>query len=190
MRLRHLKSNFILICCVLFSVSPLAAQKVGYADVEIILWYMPGYLNINDSLEAKKADLQEQLQVKQNYAKTILEQYYIQGKTMAQPQREKIEKQLADLKLEIDQHLQKSESRLEYYRQQMIARYFRQIDSVAPLVAKEYGYRYILNHSNSGQVSNILWGPPADNLIPAFARKLQIELPEQYIEIYRAQSRP
>lgn len=184
---QHPPRNNYLFLLLLFSfVSlPLSAQKMGYVDTEMLLWYTPGYLSINDSLLSLQSSFQEKLEVKQRYAKSLLEEYYTGRSVMRPEQIQKMEEQLSSLNAEIEGMVQEAEIRLEWNRQRLQLPYFRKIDSIAQLISNELGYRYILNHSNSGQVSNILYGPDEHNLMQAFSRRLGFVLPENYMELYR-----
>lgn len=184
MRQFRLKSNLIFL---LFWITPgiTPAQQVGYVDVEMLLWFMPGYLAINDTLSVQQAAYQSRLQVRQQYAQSLLEEYY-SGKAVMRPDQLQImENRLAALNSEIDSLVQDAEWRLEYRRQSLIRPFLQKIDSVARLISEAQQYRYILNHSNSGQVSNILFGPEQHNLMPDFARRLGFPLPPDYLEVYR-----
>jgi Skp family chaperone for outer membrane proteins len=161
------------------------AQKVGFVNADILLWFSPGYLAINDSLERMQQQLQEKLITKQNYGKTLLEQYYLNEKNLTPEQRNRAEKQINDIKNEIDNYLYSAEVQIEITRLKMEKPYKDRIDSVATRVAEEGNYRYILNHSNQNAVSNILYGPESDNLMAIFAEKLGIILPFDYLETYR-----
>lgn len=188
MRLLRLKSKLIFL---LFWISPgfTSAQQVGYVDVEMLLWFMPGYLSINDTLSAQQAAYQSRLQVRQQYAQSLLEEYY-SGKSVMRPdQLQMMETRLAALNAEMDSLVQDAELRLEYRRQALIRPYLFKIDSVARLISEAQQYRYILNHSNSGQVSNILFGPEQHNLMPDFARRLGFPLPPDYLEVYRTRAK-
>jgi Skp family chaperone for outer membrane proteins len=163
----------------------LSAQKVGYVNSEMLLWYMPGYLGINDTLSAMQAQFQGKLEVKQRYAKSLLEEYYTGRSVMRPEQIQKMEEQLAGLNAEIEKMVRDSESMLEWNRRRLQFPYFKKIDSVAALISRDMDYRYILNYANSTTVPNILFGPEDHNLMPAFARRLGFVLPENYVEAYQ-----
>lgn len=180
------RNNYLFLLLLFSSVSlPLPAQKIGYVDTEMLFWYTPGYLSINDSLLSLQSSFQEKLEVKQRYAKSLLEEYYTGRSVMRPEQIQKMEEQLSSLNAEIEGMVQEAEIRLEWNRQRLQLPYFRKIDSIAQLISNELGYRYILNHTNSGQVSNILYGPDEHNLMQAFSRRLGFVLPENYMELYR-----
>lgn len=182
-----LKSKFLFAGCFLLLGLHLNgySQKVGFVNADILLWFSPGYLAINDSLERMQQQLQEKLITKQNYGKTLLEQYYLNEKNLTPEQRNRAEKQINDIKNEIDNYLYSAEVQIEITRLKMEKPYKDRIDSVAARVAEEGNYRYILNHSNQNAVSNILYGPETDNLMAIFAEKLGIILPFDYLETYR-----
>lgn len=161
-------------------------QRVGFVNADMLLWFTPGYLAINDSLLRLQEDLQQKLILKQNYGKTLLEQYYLNEKNLNPEQRDRAEKQISSIKQEIDNYLQNAEIQIEITRLRMERPYNQKIDSIAVVIAKEKNYRYILNHSNLNAVSNILYGPESDNLMTVFAEKLGITLPFDYLELYRA----
>lgn len=182
-----LKSRSLLTGCILLLGMHLNgnAQKVGFVNADMLLWFTPGYLAINDSLVIMQQQLQEKLITKQNYGKTLLEQYYLNEKNLTPEQRNRAEQQINDIKNEIDTYLNGAEIQIEITRLKMEKPYKDRIDSVARVVAAEGNYRYILNHSNQNAVSNILYGPESDNLMAVFAEKLGIVLPFDYLETYR-----
>lgn len=184
-RLPPRNKYFLLVLVLSTSFFVLPAQKMGFVDAEMLLWYMPGYLSINDSLSNLQSQFQEKLEIKQRYAKSLLEEYYTGRSVMRPEQIQKMEEQLSDLNTEIETRVREAEIHLEWNRRRLQLPYFRKIDSTAELISKEMGYRYILNHSNSGQVSNILYGSEEHNLMEAFSKRLGFVLPENYVELYR-----
>lgn len=181
---QRLKNKFLLVFLCLSSLQ-VSAQKIGYVDIEMLLWFMPGYLAINDSLEIDRQFFQEKIDVKQRYAKSMLEEYYT-GKSVMRPEQiEYLEKQLANLSAEIEKSKTDAETRLEIRKQKLQAPFVFKIDSVSKRIARDLGYTLILNHSNSGQVSNILFGPEEHNLMREFAFHLGFRLPDNYTQTYR-----
>lgn len=180
------RSKGILLGLILLSaLNSSSAQKVGYVNSEILLWYMPGYLGINDTLSVMQAKFQEKLEVKQRYAQSLLEEYYTGRSVMRAEQIQKMEEQLAGLNTEIEKMVRDSESLLEWNRRRLQFPFFKKIDSVAGLISRDMEYRYILNYANSTTAPNILFGPEEHNLMPAFARRLGFVLPDNYLEAYQ-----
>jgi Skp family chaperone for outer membrane proteins len=180
------RSKGVLLGFILLSaLSGPSAQKIGYVNSEILLWYMPGYLGINDTLSSMQSKFQEKLEVKQRYAKSLLEEYYTGRSVMRPEQIQKMEEQLAGLNTEIEKMVRDSESLLEWNRRRLQFPYFKKLDSVAALISRDMEYRYILNYGNSTTVPNILFGPEEHNLMPAFAGRLGFVLPENYLEAYQ-----
>jgi Skp family chaperone for outer membrane proteins len=181
---QHLKNNLFFTLLFLISL-PVPAQKIGFADLEMLLWFMPGYLGINDTLETDRLVFQEKIDIKQRYAKSLLEEYYT-GKAVMRPEQvEFLERQLASLTAEIAQAKSDAETRLEIRKQKLQAPFVFKVDSVSRCIARDLGYSYILNHSNAAQVSNILFGPDEHNLMREFALRLGFRLPENYTQLYR-----
>lgn len=182
---QHPKSKFLLLLLFTFSAVPIQAQKIGYVDIEMLLWFMPGYLSINDSLESDRQFFQEKVDVKQRYAKSLLEEYYT-GKSVMRPEQiAYLEKQLADLSAEIEASKLDAEARLEFRKQKLQAPFVFKVDSVSRRIAQDLGYTFILNHTNSADASNILFGPEEHNLMREFALRLGFRLPENYTQTYR-----
>ena len=160
-------------------------QKIGYVNTEMLLFYMPGYLSINDSLNVWKQEADQQLRVKQNYAKLKLEEYYQQGGLMREEEKGRLENEIYQLQQEIKNYISRSELKLEKRRSLWIGSYLLKIDSVAKIIAREEGYTLILNQSLENGISNLLYGPESENLMPRFASRLGISLPEAYPAIYK-----
>ena len=158
-----------------------AQVKIGYTNIELVLAYMPEAKVMEQSLATYQQKLGEQLQVKQKYAQSKLEEYQekaTSGKYTPE-QLKPLEDELMKLEREIQEFVKESEYKVLTKRQELLEPILEKLQNAIDTIAEEGGYTYVLNQTTSGGVSTILYGPEEDNLTEKLMSKLGIKLPEE-----------
>lgn len=158
-----------------------AAQnlKIGYTNIEYILTFMPEAKQMEQTLKAYEQKLSEQLAVKQSYAQGKLDTYMKmkEEKKLTPQQDEDMQKELLKLDDEIKKFAQSSENDLFLKREELLKPITDKLQKAIDEVAKEEGYTYILNSTNSSGVATILFGPEQYNVTDKIMKKLGITVP-------------
>ncbi len=153
--------------------------KIGYANIELILTYMPESHAMNKALRAYQNKLAESLRAKENYIKdkynTYQETYQA---NQNDPQLRNMEQEINRLQSEYDKASQDSENKLLTKREELLQPILDKLDGVLGQIQKEGGYDYILNSVDGNGVSIILKGPVEHDLTRRILKKLGIDVPE------------
>ena len=153
--------------------------KVGYTNVELVLAYMPEAKQLEQTLATYQKKLSEQLQIKQKYGETKVEEYMdLKEKnrlTQEEDQRRQVE--LQELDQEIRQFAAESEQKLLTKREELLTPILEKLQNKIDKVAKDNGYTYILNQTTSTGVSTILFGPDEDDITEELMKELGIKIP-------------
>lgn len=165
--------------------STYAQDKLGHANVELILNYMPESKSMNQSLQTYQKQLAKQLQVKEDYARTKLTEYqaYMQEHPNATPESDpqvrSKQEELQKLDNEIRTEATKSEEKLMKKRQDLLAPIVEKLKAAIDKVAVAEGYTYVFNSVDGSGVSIILKGPEEDDLTRRIMTELGINIPEE-----------
>ena len=174
--------TLIIICFAVFSGLAIQAQiKIGYTNVELVLAYMPETKSVEQTLATFQQKLQQQLEAKQKYARTKLEEYVEKrDKNLASPEQLAVlEGELTKLDTEITTFAGESEQRMMAKREELLVPILDKLQEAIEAVAKESGYQYVLNQTTSSGVSTILFGPEENDITEPLFKKLGIPMPSQ-----------
>ena len=161
---------------------PTQAQvKIGYTNVELVLAYMPESKSVEQTLSTFQQKLQQQLEAKQKYARTKLEEYVEKrDKNLASPEQMGVmENDLQKLDTEITAFASDSEQKMMAKREELLVPILEKLQNAIEAVAKDSGYVYILNQTTSSGVSTILFGPEENDITEPLFKKLGIPMPSQ-----------
>jgi len=166
-----------LICT--FSISIAQQLKIGYTNIEYILTFMPEAKQMEQTLKNYEQKLTEQLSIKQSYAQGKLDTYLKlkEEKKLTSQQDEEMQKELIKLDDEIKKFAQASENDLMLKREELLKPITDKLQKAIDDIAKEEGYTYILNSTNSSGVATILHGPEQHNITEKIMKKLGITVP-------------
>lgn len=154
--------------------------KIGHANIEAILIYMPETKAMNQELQTYEKKLAEQLQVKQQYLQTIYGEYLelektTQDEAVLVPKQEEIRK--------LDQDVQKasaeSQQKLVTRRQDLLTPIVNRLQKEIDALAKAEGYSYILNSIDGSGVSIVLHGPEEHDLTKKLMTRMGITIPDE-----------
>ncbi|MEZ4773002.1 MAG: OmpH family outer membrane protein [Bacteroidia bacterium] len=156
------------------------AQKIGYANIEMILVYMPETKTMNQTLQTYEKKLGEQLQVKQQYAQQKYTEYLQleqEGK-LTQADKESREAELLKLDEEIQKQSATAQENLMKKRQDLLDPIVTKMQTQLKALATAEGYDYILNTVDGSGVSIVLHGPEEHDLTQKLMTRLGIKIPE------------
>ena len=168
------KIKLLMLAVVVFaSASSATAQKSGYISVDQIVSIMPETAKIDSLLRKYQSD-----SLAPRYAYMVQEynrkDSIANGKDSAKTPssvRVKIREELEQLLYELQNWQQISQQYLQGKQQQLLEPIYIKVDNAIKAVAKESGYTYVFNREA------LLVMPPADDLLPLVAKKLNVKVP-------------
>lgn len=153
--------------------------KIGYTNVELLLAYMPEAKQMEQQLDTYQKQIGEQLQAKQTYGQGRLEEYMRkkEANLLSAEDDQKWQEELQKLDAEITQFASDGEAKLLAKREELLVPILEKLQTAIDDVAKEKGYTYLLNQTNSSGVSTILYGPEENDVTEDVMKKLNIKMP-------------
>ncbi|MEM7659759.1 MAG: OmpH family outer membrane protein [Bacteroidota bacterium] len=156
--------------------------KIGYANIEAILLYMPETKSMNQQITTFREKLAQDLQNRQAYAQTKLAEYQETmqaGGFPTEAAQKAAEDELVKLDQEIQQKAAESDQKLMAKRQDLMAPIIEKVQKQIKSLAADEGYTYILNTVDGAGVSIVLHGPENDDVTEKLMTRLGIEIPNQ-----------
>lgn len=161
-----------------FSLSQ-AQLKIGYANIEAILLYMNETKTMNQQLSTYEKKLGEDLQNRQRYYQTKVQEYLeFEKTTQDEAQLKPRQDEILKLEEEIQKKTQESQQKLLERRQTLLQPILEKMQKAIEELASEGGYDYIINSVDGQGVSIVLHGPEEHNLTKKLMTKLGVQLPE------------
>lgn len=164
---------FLLATVILTTAGSVAAQKTGYIRVDDVVALMPETAKLQGLLETYQKD---SLQPRFNYtlAEFQRKDSIINGKdslkTPAAARAKMREEMQADL-YELQNWQQISNQLMQGKQEQLLEPIYRKAIDAIQTVAKEAGYAYVYTKDA------LLVAPPADDLLPLVAKKMNLTIP-------------
>ncbi|MCI4666980.1 MAG: OmpH family outer membrane protein [Bacteroidia bacterium] len=180
----------VLMACVLGLglITSASAQelKIGYANIEGLIAYMPATKSMNQELATYEKKLAEGLQPRQ----TMLQQLYAEyqemvqkfqsgDKTITESQIQAKQEEIVGLEKTLQTKTQEAQQKLVTKRQDLMEPILDQVRGELEKLANEQKYTYIFNAVDGAGTSIILHGPEGDNVTKELAKRLGIELPDE-----------
>jgi outer membrane protein len=168
------KIKLFMVAAVLFiAAGNVMAQKSGYIRVEAAVSLMPETAKLDSLLRKYQAD-----SLNPQYVYLIQEynrkDSLANGKDSAkQPLavRQQIRQELEGIAYQVQNWQQISQQYMQAKQQELLEPIYRKVDGAIQAVAKENGYTFVFNSEA------LLVMPPADDLLPLVAKKLNLKLP-------------
>lgn len=165
--------------------------RIAYTNIELVLSYLPEAKDMQAQLNTYERKILEQLNIKQAYLQTRLEEYQelkAQGK-LTPAQEEERRKELLRLDEEIKKFQQESEENYLKKKEELLKPLVEKLQKAIFEIATQEGYDYVFNNSNSSGVATILHGPQAHDITERLIRKLGVS-PDSLKDIPSALPRP
>ena len=149
------------------------AQKTGYISVEQVISLMPETSRIDSLLRKYQAD-------SLNPQFTYMVQEYNRKDSMVSTKdsvkygaqvKNQIRQELEGYAYQIQNWQQIVQQALQGKQQEFLEPIYRRVEAAIQSTAKENGYAYVLNREA------LIVVPPADDLLPLVARKLNLKVP-------------
>ncbi len=152
--------------------------KIGYTNIEIILYQMPKAQQVEKTLATFQKKLEEQLRVKQEYAQAKLQEFLDaqEAGSLTDADKEVRMTELNKLDGEIMDFAKDSEDKLLMKREELLVPVLEELQEAIDAAASENGYTYILNQTTSAGVSTILFGPEENDITEIVMKKLGIPI--------------
>ncbi|MEL6589771.1 MAG: OmpH family outer membrane protein [Bacteroidota bacterium] len=179
MRIKSLLS-LVLIMTITISTSWAQELKIGYANIELILLYMPETESMNQQLRTYEQQLAKRLQTKEQYLAQLYEEYQAMIQQQPAPTEATVKtKQDEILKIEEDYRKAQADAqqKLLEKRQTLMEPITTKLESNIKALAAAEGYDMILNTVDAGGVSIVLFGPEEDDLTEKLMTRLGIKVP-------------
>lgn len=155
-----------------FATSQANAQsKIGYISTEELISVMPEAAKADSNLQQYRTALVQSAQDKQSSLEAAIEKFNKDSVSMSTAvkdvKRADLQKMLTDLQGE-DQRIQQQ---LQQRQQELIQPINKKAFEAIQAVAKESSYTYVF------EKNALLVAPPAEDILPLVAKKLNIKLP-------------
>jgi outer membrane protein len=150
-----------------------SAQKTGYISLDQVVYLMPEVRKIDSSLQRFQAD-----SLNPQYAYMISE--YNRKDSLANGKdslktpatvRAQMRQELEGLAYQIQNWQGIVQNEMQAKQNELLQPIYAKVMNALNTVAKESGYSYVYN------MESLLVAPPADNLLPLVAKKLNLKLP-------------
>ena len=169
------KIKLFMVAAVLFvsAGTTVMAQKSGYIRVDAIVSLMPETAKLDSLLRKYQAD-----SLNPQFA-YIVQEYnrkdsLVNGKDSAKTPiavRQQVRQELEGYAYQIQNWQQLVQQALQTKQQELLEPIYRKVDGAIQTVAKENGYTFVFNSEA------LLVMPPADDLLPLVAKKLNVKVP-------------
>lgn len=171
-------TSFIFAIMLTFGGTSFAQQlKIGYADIQAVLVRMPETSTMNQQLQTYEQKLYEQLQVKQQYAQTKLQEYMeLRDSGADQATLAPLEAELQKLDQDIAKASQDAEQKLMTRRQDLLEPIINKLQDNIDAVASEGGYDFIISKVDGTGSSMVLYGPEEHDVTLKLMAKLGISV--------------
>ncbi|MEN3040107.1 MAG: OmpH family outer membrane protein [Bacteroidia bacterium] len=157
--------------------SPQKPLRIGFTNLELVLSYLPEAQQIEQQLRTYERKIIEQLNIKQSYLQTKVEEYTElkqQGK-LTPAQEEERRKEIMRLDEEIKRFQDESEQNYAKKKAELLQPIIEKLQKAIDELAAAEGYDYILNNSNSTGVAFILHGPKEHDVTEKLLKKLGVD---------------
>ena len=168
---KFLTAVFVTAIALIASSEVSAQSKIGYISTEELVSIMPETAKADSNLQQYRTALIQNAQEKQSSLEAAIEKFNKDSSAMTvsvkDVKRGELQKMLSDLQAE-DQRIQQQ---LQQRQQELIAPINRKAYDAIQAVAKENGYSYVF------EKGAMLVAPPADDILPLVAKKMNVKLP-------------
>jgi len=152
-------------------------HRIGYTNIELVLSYMPEAQEVEAQLRTYEKKIMEQLNIKQAYLQTKIEEYTElkqQGK-LSPVQEEERRKEIMRLDEELKRFQEESEQNYFKKKADLLQPIIDKLQKAINELAEAEGYDYILNNSNTSGVATVLYGPKSEDVTERLLRRLGID---------------
>lgn len=151
------------------------SQKMAHFSLDSLLEIMPEFKAASDSAQMYYKMLENQMVVMQMELERKLNEYDSLNKMWSPLIKQLKEKEITDLQNNIQAFQMSAQQDFNNKRVQLVEPLYNKINKAAADVAKEKGYKYVIDSSKSAGV--VIYADPADDILDAVRIKLGIPKP-------------
>jgi len=164
--------SVVAVMIALFAGSHVNAQtKIGYISTEELISVMPETAKADSNLQQFRNALVQNAQDKQANLESAIEKFNKDSVTMTVAVKDVKRGELQKLLQDLSSEEQRIQQQLQQRQQELLAPINKKAFEAIQAVAKESTYAYIF------EKGALLVAPPADDVLPLVAKKLNIKLP-------------
>jgi outer membrane protein len=164
---------FLLAAVIVATTGSAMAQKTGYISVDDVVRLMPDIRKIDTVMQRYQAD-----SINTEFASLVSDYNYrdsiLSSKdTMKMPAsvRDQHRQAMQQISYQVQNWQQIAQQAYQSKQQELLAPIYRKVIATINTVAKENGYGYVYTRDA------LLVAPPADDLLPLVAKKLNLKVP-------------
>ena len=171
--------RFLCTALLLFPLAAPAQERIGYANLELILALMPETKQVNDQLVDLRKQLAKGLETKQAYAqqKLIEAQEAAESGVASEERMLAYEQELRGLDQEIQTSAAEAEQKILRKRAELMEPVSEKLQSTIEAVAETDGFTYVLNAVDGSGTSVVLYGQEEKDLTRRILEEMGIEPP-------------
>ncbi len=148
-------------------------QKIGHVNADELLQMMPETAKIQKEIEAFRTQLQKEVEEMETELETKYQSYVQNEKMMTQLSRETKQKEIQELQGRIQEYSQKASQELQNKQIELVTPIIEKATKAVSEVAKENGFSYILDSSQSKGV--VIFAENGEDIMPLVKKKLGIQ---------------
>ncbi len=160
-------------CIVLMSSFTANAQKIAHISLDSLIGIMPESKTAQQAVQDYAKQLEQQVTAMQTELQTKYETYQATSKDMAEVVRASKEKELNDLNQRITDFQQQAQQDYQRKSAELSKPVYEKAKKAIDVVAKENGYKYVLDTSTG----LVIYNEPGDDIIGLVIKKLGITVP-------------
>ncbi|MBA4168461.1 MAG: OmpH family outer membrane protein [Chitinophagaceae bacterium] len=168
---KFLTAAFITVTSV-FAASQVNAQsKIGYISTEELISVMPETAKADSNLQQYRGALIQSAQDKQTSLESAIAKFNTDSSGMTSAVKDVKRTDLQKMLTELQGEDQRIQQQLQSRQQELIQPINKKAFEAIQAVAKESGYTYVF------EKNALLVAPPAEDILPLVAKKLNVKLP-------------
>lgn len=158
--------------------SKLLAQKIGFANISLILAYMPEAQTMENTLSSYQEELASTIKAKED-SLSVKAQSYIESAGSIENLSETQRNELQTLNQGVQAYAAEAEQKILTRRQSLLEPILEKMDNAIKALATEEGYTYILNSFDGLGTSIILHSAETDDVTKKLMERLEIKIPQE-----------
>jgi outer membrane protein len=168
---KQFKVALVAICMLFMGSFAKAQTKIGYIQFDQVMQLMPELKTIQGQISAYQKTYVDQLTTMNNELNTKGQAYQAKQATMTDAARTSAQSELGDLQKRIQDYQNTAQQQVEAKSQELIKPLSDKVRAAITAVAKEKGYAYVLNSSQT----ELIVSPATDDLMAAVKLKLGLK---------------
>lgn len=150
--------------------------KIGYTQIEYVLSSMPETNLMNTQLNLLTNTLQERMRIKEQYLQMKYQEYQelMEKGQLPLVQQDERQREIRKLEADYQEFMADAEQQIQFKREELMEPILMKLQAAIDKVATDLGFKYILNQSDSGGVSTVLFAPKENDITKVLLKELGI----------------